>query len=263
MKRVIICIIFILVIWGINAFAKVHPPKELINDQAEINSLQKEKAKAGLVITFDEKKFKFSESEKQLIDKIIVKSEERVRALLPTLTKDIRVEVIIIDRKIDLVGGVAGRADAPGEVLIEISKVFPGGVAGAVRTGLSAAIFHEFHHLSRGWTIRGNKFGQGIPIAAVNEGLAVVFSEEYTKAVFGGNSYPEDVNKWVEEIMALPENANYGEWMFLHPDGRMAIGYRSGNYIIRQAMANSRKNILELSKLFPNEILKLAGIKNN
>tara|TARA_B110000503_G_C7134443_1_gene408220 strand:+ start:1652 stop:1798 length:147 start_codon:yes stop_codon:yes gene_type:complete len=44
-----------------------------------------------------------------------------------------------------------------------------------------------------------------------------------------------------------------------HPDGRTYIGYRTGNYLIRKAMKLSGKNILELSDLMPNEIIKLTG----
>jgi hypothetical protein len=44
-----------------------------------------------------------------------------------------------------------------------------------------------------------------------------------------------------------------------HPDGRTYIGYRTGNFLIRRAMNNSGKSILELSHFMPNEIIKLAG----
>ena len=218
--------------------------------------------RSGLDIIYEDDKFKFKEEEKQLIDSIIVQSEKEIRTLLPSLPNDIKVIVTIIDRNIDVVGGISGRADAhtPGELLIEVSNEFPDGIAAAVKTSLSSALYHELHHISRGWTIRDNKFGAGIPIAAVNEGLAVVFSELYTGVIHEGNSYPKDVDKWAEEIMALPKDASYYQWvMGEHPDGRTSIGYRTGNYIIRQAIANSGKNILELSKLTPDEILNLAG----
>jgi hypothetical protein len=88
-------------------------------------------------------------------------------------------------------------------VLIEISRVFPGGLTAAANTALAATVFHEFHHLWRGWTISGNRFGQGIPIATVNEGLAVVFSEKYTGVKSDANRPPKDVSEWVKEIMIL------------------------------------------------------------
>jgi len=204
----------------------------------------------------------FKEEDKQRINTIIIDSEKKVRALLPLLPKEIKVTVTLIDRNIDIVGGVTGRADAPGVVLIEISHAFPGGIFAAANTALSSTIFHEFHHLVRGWTIEGNKFGAGIPIAAVNEGLATVFSEQYTGVEFDANAYPDNVEKWVEEILVLPTDANYSHWMMgEHPDGRVSIGYRVGRYIIHQAIANSDKDILELSELSPDEILKLAQVK--
>jgi len=202
----------------------------------------------------------FSDDEKQLIEDLVKDAEERVRALLPTLPDAIEVTATVIDRNVDIVGGVTGRADAPGKVLIEVSSVFPGGISAAAHSALSSTVFHEFHHLDRGWTIQGNKFGAGIPIAAVNEGLASVFAEEYTGVYFeAAYSYPEDAAEWLEEILALPVDADYSTWMMgEHPDGRNSIGYRVGRYIVHQATANSGKSILELSSLAPKEILGLA-----
>lgn len=202
----------------------------------------------------------FSDGEKQLITDLVRHSEEEVRALLPALPDAIEVTAMAIDRDVDIVGGVTGRADAPGKVLIEFSSVFPGGISAAAQGALSSTIFHEFHHLARGWTIQENKFGPGIPIAAVNEGLATVFAEEYTGVYFEeAYSYPEDAVAWLQEILALPVDADYSTWMMgEHPDGRNSIGYRVGRYIVHQATANSGKSILELSSLAPNEILRLA-----
>ena len=231
--------------------------KEATNKKRDLGS------KVGLEISFegiDGNSFK--EEDKQRIANIIVESEEKVRTLLPKLSKEIKVTVTLIDRNIDVVGGVTGRADAPGVVLIEISKVFPGGIYAAVRTALSSIIFHEFHHLVRGWTTEGNKYGAGILIAAVNEGLATVFSEQYTGVEFDAIAYPENVDDWVEEIQTLPKNAIYYHWMNEHPDGRVYIGYRVGRYIIHKAIINSGKDILELSKLSPDDILKLAELRN-
>jgi hypothetical protein len=215
---------------------------------------------AALSIIFEgDGKAGFGDDEKQLIADIITRSEKEVRALLPTLPSVIEVTAVVIDRNIDGVGGVTGRANAPGKVQVALSRVYPGGILAAARKALSANIFHEFHHLDRGWTIQDNKFGPGIAIAAVNEGLADVFSEEYTGVFFEeANSYPEHADEWLAEIKSLPLDANYGEWMGEHPDGRDNIGYRVGRYIIHQATANSGKDILELSKLTPGEVLKLA-----
>ncbi|WKK81060.2 DUF2268 domain-containing putative Zn-dependent protease [Marivirga arenosa] len=219
--------------------------------------------KAGLDVVFQETTTQFSQIEKQTIEENISSAYMEVKALLPNVPNDIQLIVEIVDWNLNNVGGVTGRTESnsPAVVAIQISNTFDGGLSSAVEIGLKSTLYHEFHHLSRGWAIQDNKFGPGITIAIVNEGLAEVFAEEYTGAIFEENHMPEgtDGDSWIKEIMALPKHANYQIWMFEHPDGRTSIGYRSGNFLVRKIMNESGKNILELSKLSPIEIIKLAG----
>lgn len=202
----------------------------------------------------------FDGTDRARITEIVQEVAGRVRELFPDLADQVTVAVARVARDLSSVGGVSGRAEAPGEILIELQDGYPGGLS-AQTPALRQALFHELHHLVRGWTIRENAFGPGIAIAAVNEGLAEVFAEEQTGSVLEANEYPANVDEWAAEIQTLPVDADYGEWMFEHPDGRLAIGYRTGRYIIHQAMANSGMTVLELTEVPPREILELAGIE--
>ncbi len=216
----------------------------------------------SLRLDFKEGENKFKSLEKPLIRKVIIDSETEVRKLLPTLPDSIMVIVEKVNWDLDAVGGVTGRAErnSPPLVMVQISNNYREGVIDSIYSGLKATIFHEFHHLSRGWAIQDNKFGPGIPNAMVNEGLAVVFAEIYTGTIFGANAYSEEADDWVQEILDLPLEASYSDWvMGEHPDGRTYIGYRTGNFLIRKAMAESGKSIIELSERTPEEIVKLAG----
>jgi len=140
---------------------------------------------ANSIIAFNEDASKFSASEKQLIQEVVLESEREIRTLLPSLPDSINISLEIVDWDLNPVGGVTGRTEtnSPPRVFIQISENYPGGVPAATQKALKHTIFHEFHHLYRGWAIQDNKFEPGIPIAAINEGLAVVFSEEYTSIV--------------------------------------------------------------------------------
>lgn len=220
-------------------------------------SPQSAESPGGLEIVFENTPDSFSAAQKSRITSLSQQAEAEVRALLPKLPERIRVSVGTLDRDLTSVGGVTGRADDPGTVVIYISTASESGVGAAIETGLKPVLYHEFHHLARGWTIKGNRFGPGIHIAAVNEGLANVFSEIYTDTAFEGNAYPDNAASWWEEIRALPVDANYGDWMVEHPDGRQAIGYKAGSYIIRELLATSRLSILELSALPIEQIFNL------
>ena len=213
-------------------------------------------------IVFQEDAFDFTETQKDFILEVIINSEKEVRKLLPTLPDSITVIVEHVDWDLDAVGGVTGRAESnsPPLIMVQISNTYREGVIDSIYSGLKATLFHELHHLSRGWAIQDNAFAPGIPNAMVNEGLAVVFAEIYTEIVFEANAYPEEADRWVQEILNLPLDASYSDWvMGEHPDGRTHIGYRTGNFLVRRAMTTSGKNILELSELKPEEIIKLAG----
>ncbi|PTM08453.1 MAG: hypothetical protein DA407_07955 [Bacteroidetes bacterium] len=213
-------------------------------------------------VVFQQDSLKFTESQKVFISKVISKSEDEVRKLLPNLPDSIKVIVENVDWNLDIVNGATGRTETnhPPLVLVQISNNYKNGVIDSVYQGIKTTIFHEFHHLSRGWAIQDNKFSYGIPNAMANEGLAVAFTEIYTGKINVVNSYPREADSWVKEILALPLDADYAQWvMGTHPDGRTYIGYRTGNFLVRQAMKKSAKSILELSNLTPNEIIKLAG----
>jgi len=226
------------------------------------NSNSKKSPLANVDVVFQEDSLRFTELQKAFIHEVISNSEEEVRDLLPKLPGSITVIVEAVDWDLDIVGGVTGRTETnnPPLVLVQISQNYMGGVIDSVYQGIESTIFHEFHHLSRGWAIQDNKFSYGIPNAMVNEGLAVAFTEIYTGNVNEVNGYNDEADHWVREILALPLDASYSDWvMGEHPDGRTYIGYRTGNFLTRKAMTMSGKNILELSELNPDEIINLAG----
>ncbi|MBI1237227.1 MAG: hypothetical protein GC188_11140 [Alphaproteobacteria bacterium] len=202
----------------------------------------------------------FTDAEMRLIDETLESTHAAVEAVFPELADTISVTVMPVQRPaLDLLGGVTGRAERADELIIEMSVTYPGGIEAAIEDGLRATTAHELHHTVRGWLMQGNHFGHGIQIAVINEGLATVFAEELTGETNPSDLPPDNVSDWAQEVLALPQRADYGQWMFVHPDGREAIGYRTGRWVVRQAMENSGLTIEEMTGLTPAAIWALAG----
>lgn len=208
--------------------------------------------------------FTFTDEQMAHIDAVLEETHARVAEIFPELADRVSVSVLTVERPaLNALGGVTGRADWPDELVVEISRTYPEGIDRAIDDGMATTFAHELHHTVRGWTMNGNHFGHGIQIAAINEGLATVFAEELLGEVKPSDLPPADIEAWADEVLALPIDANYGEWMFLHPDGREAIGYRTGRWVVRRAMERSGLDIAQLTKLTPAAIWQLAGYEWN
>ncbi|BDX05859.1 DUF2268 domain-containing putative Zn-dependent protease [Planctobacterium marinum] len=216
-------------------------------------------------LTFSYQGESFTDSIKQKIEQTAVVAERDVRLFFPEMNKNIHFSISSIDFDLAMVGhatGMAVRHLGKAEIQVRLSNFEGASLDVAIKDGLRATLLHELHHIARGWAIEDNRFPYGIYIATVNEGLAVVFSELLTGNSYEGNQGPAEVNTWVEEILALPKDANYMHWVSgYHPDGRGAIGYKTGRYIIYTALLKGNKNIIELSRMSIHEILEEAGFK--
>jgi hypothetical protein len=200
---------------------------------------------------------------KQRIEQVVSIAERDVRLFFPDMNNNIHFKVSLVEWDLSMVGGTTGRAQkhkGTAEIYLQFSTFNNASIEDAIDDGLRTLALHELHHIARGWAIEDNLFPYGIDIAAVNEGLAVVFAELLTGVSYPANQGPKEVNDWVIEIMKLPRDANYMHWVSgQHPDGRMAIGYKAGRHIIYQALLNSDKNIIQLSHISIEDILKTAG----
>ena len=205
----------------------------------------------------------FTVEQQSRIETITKKVITQVQESFPTLSNNITFNYVMVDRDLTFVGGVSGRADRVNSIEIIFSSTYPGGVDKATDDSLKVTLFHELHHIIRGWLVLENKFGHGIDIATINEGLADVYSELEAGHPHATYTDSPDFDAWTKEILALPVAAHgqYGEWMFQHPDGRQAIGYRTGAWIVKKAMAASGNGIIELTQMSVNDIYALAGYK--
>ncbi|WP_440957294.1 DUF2268 domain-containing putative Zn-dependent protease [Oceanicaulis sp. LC35] len=228
-------------------------------------SQQVSNAQSAVTVAFEASEtHDFTASERAAITQVLDAAYQTTKADFPHLTDAVTVEIHPIERPgVDALGGVTGRAQRPGVLILEISATYPGGLEAAAHAGLMRTGLHEMHHLARGWTIEDNQFGYGIAIAAANEGLAEIYAEHYEgRETAYAPLDAETFNAWAEEIRALPYHADYGQWMFAHPDGREAIGYRTGAELVRQAMAHSGLGIVEISARSPDEIWRMAGFED-
>ncbi|MCY4661882.1 MAG: DUF2268 domain-containing putative Zn-dependent protease [Acidobacteria bacterium] len=204
----------------------------------------------------------FSEEERAVIVEIARATDTEVREFLPQLPPEIRLTVTAGSGVIPETGET-GLAPQPGHVSWTVDPSRPEGVVAVVRTHLRSTLFHELHHLARGYVVRGGEPRTSFMDAVVSEGMATAFERDFAGTTPPWGSYPDDVAAWVDELLALPPMSAYGsyqQWMFQHADGRRWIGYRVGTYIVDQAMLSSGLSSADLVLRPTDEILELAGV---
>jgi hypothetical protein len=197
--------------------------------------------------------YAFSPAERRTIARLAGAAAIEVRRHLPGLASQITLRVRSDDDVIPELGATA-TAVAPDWVQWTVDPGSADGVIKIAETHLRPALFHEFHHLVRGAT----QPPQSLMDHVVSEGLATAFERDYAGVSPPWSQYPDDVSKWVEELMMQPANSKTSDWMSRHPDGRRWVGMRAGTYLVDVAMKRLNRTSAELVSTPASEIIAAA-----
>jgi hypothetical protein len=187
-------------------------------------------------------------------------TEVEVRTHLPTLEDQLRL-VVQVGTQVIPETGEAAASIAPGVIAWTVDPGRPGGVTAIAQSHLRHTLFHEMHHLVRGWTFYGGAPSDSFMHGVVSEGLATAFARDAAGDDAPWGQYSADeACAWVAELRALPRDANYQQWMFQHPDGRRWIGYRAGTFIADEAIARGKTSAAALVETPWDGVLALSGL---
>jgi hypothetical protein len=127
------------------------------------------------------------------------------------------------------------------------------------------SLFHEFYHQVQEFVGDDEDLHDITALeSAIYEGAATKFEVIRVGTNPGWSQYPDEVEDWVREVATLGNSFDIGKWKFYNPEiNKRWILYRSGCYIVDQAMLKSGKSIEELAKTPPMEIFKMSGIELN
>lgn len=210
-------------------------------------------------LNFDDRNGHLSDDARNIAQKICTDTATELDVLLPALPDIVRIGIASRGRVIPQMG-YGARATTPDSVSFVLDPDHAKGCAELIREHLRPALFHECHHLVRGWVLRGGRPPKRFIDGVIHEGLASAFERDAAGHASPWTSYPSEVGSWVNELLALLVNAPYVDWMFFHQDGRRWIGYRAGVFIADRAIAASGLSAAELAQTSSEEILALADI---
>ena len=182
-----------------------------------------------------------------------------LRRLLPAMPSDTTVLFSLGSRVIPGLGYGASALDRH-TISFVAQPESPAILERIVGDHLRHALFHEAHHLVRGWVKRGGLPRRSFIDGVICEGLASAFERDPGGYAPPWCDYPGDVPGWIDELLALPVDADYRHWMFHHPDSRRWIGYKAGTCIADRAIARSRLSAAQLVAVPTARILELAGL---
>ena len=214
-----------------------------------------------IVVGFvDTAEYVFLPAERHFIQQITNVAEADVRTRLPQLKDRIKMTVKTSAKVIPTTGAMGATIGQKGHIVWTVDPSRPEGLLGIAKAYLRPTLFHELNHVVR-------KQGQShaallqrtILDFVVSEGLATTFERDEggQKPLWG--QYPSEVQSWVHELIGLPPEAPFHDWMFRHPDGRRWIGYKAGTYIVDRAAKASGLSSSKLVELSTKKLFELAG----
>lgn len=194
-----------------------------------------------------------------LIAQICRSTDAELRWLLPKLPSDVTLMCSFGEQVIPEFGYGASALDKH-TITFVIAPSTADEVEQIIKEHLRHVLFHEGHHLVRGWVRRGGMRRGSFIDGVICEGLASTFERDAAGHTAPWCDYPEAVRAWVDELLALPVDADYQRWMFRHPDGRRWIGYKAGTYIVDRAFERTGLDAARLVSTPSRQILELAGL---
>lgn len=208
---------------------------------------------------FNRRHCALSNAERDIVETTCARASVELRRLLPALPDVVHVNVATRGRVIPQLG-YGARATTERSLAFVVDPQHPSGSKALIEESLRPVLFHECHHIVRGWVMRGGKRRKRFIDGVIHEGLASAFERDAVGHAPPWIHYPDNVRDWVDELLPLPVYVPYAKWMFAHPDGRCWIGYRAGVFIADRAMAASGRSAAELAETSCEDMLALADI---
>lgn len=204
---------------------------------------------------------------KDTVEPALATHFEEVRQYLPELPATINIwltsEFVIPET------GSGGFAYAPDIITIGYDPEFPDKEMQISK--LKGMVFHESYHLVQGHTANDTRAQYASLLdSATYEGCATVFERQYTDStpLWGNNSQHtgEQLASWRDGMSAITYSGDhstigsiYESWAFFdEADQQRWKLYKTGTWLVDQALTKSGKDILDLRHLSATQILQLA-----
>lgn len=139
------------------------------------------------------------------------------------------------------------------------------------RDNLKGIVFHESFHLIQGHTANDTKAKYtSLLDAAIYEGCATVFEREYTQShpLWGlhADHSSQELAQWRDGMADIPYNGDhdtiadlYSIWAFYdQSDQQRWKLYKTGTWLVDQALSSSGQDITELQTMSASQILRLG-----
>lgn len=194
--------------------------------------------------------YAFTATERRTISRIASDTAVEVRRHLPALASQITLRVQSGKDVIPEIGATAV-ATAPDWVQWVVDPDHPLGVTKIAESQLRPALFHEFHHLVRGTIHPPTTLMDHV----ITEGLATAFERDFAGVARPWAQYPDDVDKWVLQLLRQPPTARAIDWMTRPVDGHRWFGMRAGTYLADVAMKKLNQTSAQLVITPTDEIL--------
>lgn len=159
--------------------------------------------------------------------------------------------------------GVGGFANTHNQINIALIKDFQDKVL--QEDNLRGTVLHESFHIHQGFTFDKSPFTA--LEAAMHEGCAVIFEQQYTThpVVYADYSTHSDqeLQKWLDEIKAVgtkyfEDYDTWQRWAFYHPEYEQKwIIYKVGAWLVGEILKKRHLTILDLKDMTATEIYKL------